>query len=268
MTKPFMFRMTSDMGAAIGCFKIGSILFTAGLLISVVMAQPSIAQTIETVAGTGVHGYNGDNIPATQAELFQPNGLAFDSVGNLFIADAGNQLVRRVDEERALSPRSRAVIAPLIGVHLVVTADLQTRLFCAAPISLRSTEGTTCISPILPTIEFAAWTKERTLSPRSLVMERLVLPATAARPRVLEYRRTLTGCTSIRSAISTLRTRPTTGCDVWTAKPELFRPSPAMEPGGMEARPSMRSWDSYLTWHSTSRVICSLQTAAPIVCVV
>lgn len=97
MTRPFMFRMTFDMGAAIGCFKIGSILFTAGLLMSVVMAQPSIAQTIETVAGTGVHGYNGDNIPAIQAELFQPNGLAFDSVGNLFIADAGNQLVRRVD---------------------------------------------------------------------------------------------------------------------------------------------------------------------------
>lgn len=97
MTRPFLFRITSDMGVAIASLKVRSILSTAGLLVGVVMAQPSIAQTIETVAGTGVYGYNGDNIPATQAKVFQPDGVAFDSAGNLFIADAGNQLIRRVD---------------------------------------------------------------------------------------------------------------------------------------------------------------------------
>jgi hypothetical protein len=39
---------------------------------SVAIAPPSIAQTIETVAGTGVYGYNGDDIPALKAGLFQP----------------------------------------------------------------------------------------------------------------------------------------------------------------------------------------------------
>jgi sugar lactone lactonase YvrE len=90
------------MGTAIPSFKVGSILSTAGLLMSVVVAQPSLAQTIETVAGTGVHGYNGDNIPATQAQVFQPDGVAFDSAGNLFIADAGNQLIRRVDAKTGI----------------------------------------------------------------------------------------------------------------------------------------------------------------------
>jgi len=97
MNRPFMFRFPVDMGAAIASARFSSILSTAGLLVGAVMAQPSIAQTIETVAGTGVYGYNGDNIPATQAEVFQPDDVAFDSAGNLFIADAGNQLIRRVD---------------------------------------------------------------------------------------------------------------------------------------------------------------------------
>jgi sugar lactone lactonase YvrE len=102
MIRPFLFRITSDLGAAIASLKVGSILSTAGLLIGVLIAQPSIGQTIETVAGTGVHGYNGDNIPATTAELFQPDGVAFDSAGNMFIADAGNQLIRRVDAKTGI----------------------------------------------------------------------------------------------------------------------------------------------------------------------
>jgi sugar lactone lactonase YvrE len=52
---------------------------------------------ITTVAGTGQAGYNGDNIPATQAMLNGPRGLAIDRNGNLFIADTLNQRVRRVD---------------------------------------------------------------------------------------------------------------------------------------------------------------------------
>jgi uncharacterized protein (TIGR03437 family) len=51
---------------------------------------------ISTVAGNGTDGFSGDNIPATSAELFQPAGIAVDSAGNLFIADAANQRIRKV----------------------------------------------------------------------------------------------------------------------------------------------------------------------------
>ncbi len=51
---------------------------------------------ITTVAGTGTPGYNGDNIPATTAQLNAPQGVAVDSAGNLYIADAGNNRVRKV----------------------------------------------------------------------------------------------------------------------------------------------------------------------------
>ncbi len=52
---------------------------------------------ISTVAGTGVAGYNGDNIPATSAQLYDPVGLAMDSTGNLYIGDAINERVRKID---------------------------------------------------------------------------------------------------------------------------------------------------------------------------
>ncbi|MEI8278624.1 MAG: T9SS type A sorting domain-containing protein [Bacteroidota bacterium] len=52
---------------------------------------------ITTVAGTGVAGFNGDNIPATTAQLNGPYGVAIDALGNLFIADDFNARIRKVD---------------------------------------------------------------------------------------------------------------------------------------------------------------------------
>lgn len=51
---------------------------------------------IETVAGVGAPGYDGDGGKAVEARLNQPNGLALDARGNLYIADMGNHRVRRV----------------------------------------------------------------------------------------------------------------------------------------------------------------------------
>jgi sugar lactone lactonase YvrE len=57
--------------------------------------------TILTVAGNGIPCFSppdcGDGGPATSANLSFPFGLAVDAAGNLFIADEGDNLVRRVD---------------------------------------------------------------------------------------------------------------------------------------------------------------------------
>ncbi len=52
---------------------------------------------ITTIAGTGQVGSTGDGGPAIQATLFNPDGLLLDSVGNLYVADAGNGIVRKID---------------------------------------------------------------------------------------------------------------------------------------------------------------------------
>ncbi len=54
------------------------------------------AGIITTYAGNGVKGYNGDNIPATSAELNDPAGLAIDRYGNLYVADYYNDRIRKI----------------------------------------------------------------------------------------------------------------------------------------------------------------------------
>ena len=57
---------------------------------------------IETVAGTGVAGYDGDGGLATKAKISYPFGLGLDKDDNLFIADTENHAIRRVDTKTGI----------------------------------------------------------------------------------------------------------------------------------------------------------------------
>jgi gliding motility-associated-like protein len=52
--------------------------------------------TISTIAGDGVSGYSGDGGPATSARLTAPGGVCIDNGGNIYIADAGAHVVRKI----------------------------------------------------------------------------------------------------------------------------------------------------------------------------
>lgn len=52
---------------------------------------------ISTIAGTGIAGYNGDNIQATTAKVNRPMGLKLDYQGNLYIADTFNNKIRKIN---------------------------------------------------------------------------------------------------------------------------------------------------------------------------
>jgi hypothetical protein len=55
--------------------------------------------TISTFVGTGERGYSGDGGPAAAARLDSPYDLRFASNGDLYVADTGNNVVRRIDGE-------------------------------------------------------------------------------------------------------------------------------------------------------------------------
>ena len=61
-----------------------------------VVRKVSAAGIITTVAGDGTPGYSGDIGPAVSAKLNAPQGIALDTLGNLYIADDGNFVVRKV----------------------------------------------------------------------------------------------------------------------------------------------------------------------------
>jgi sugar lactone lactonase YvrE len=54
-------------------------------------------RVIETIAGTGVPGYSGDGGKAIAATLREPRGVAVDAAGNVYITDAGNNRIRKID---------------------------------------------------------------------------------------------------------------------------------------------------------------------------
>lgn len=58
---------------------------------------------ITTVAGNGNAGYSGDGGPATAAKLNQPAGVALDHLGNLYIADTHNQVLRKVSPKGVIT---------------------------------------------------------------------------------------------------------------------------------------------------------------------
>jgi sugar lactone lactonase YvrE len=58
---------------------------------------------ISTIAGNGVGGFTGDNIPATSSELKSPDGLVSDSAGNIYFADSSNYRIRMIDTNGIIS---------------------------------------------------------------------------------------------------------------------------------------------------------------------
>jgi hypothetical protein len=63
------------------------------LAISYLSAQ---AGYINTVAGNGGKGYNGDNIQATAAEFYIPGCVALDTSGNFYVCDQNNDRIRKI----------------------------------------------------------------------------------------------------------------------------------------------------------------------------
>ncbi|MCZ6817253.1 MAG: hypothetical protein O7F76_11260 [Planctomycetota bacterium] len=97
---------------------------------------------IETVAGTSDGpGYSGDGGPATEAQLYNPQRLALDSAGNLYIADRTNRRIRRLSTDGTIStvagngsfgapqPGVAAVSSPLGNVSGVLVDEFDNLYF-------------------------------------------------------------------------------------------------------------------------------------------
>jgi sugar lactone lactonase YvrE len=92
-------QLTNPFGIAIDASGNVFISETFGHRIRKVTTDGKIA----TIAGNGRPGYSGDGGAASGAQLAAPRSMAFDSRGNLLIADSGNNRVRRISPDGGIT---------------------------------------------------------------------------------------------------------------------------------------------------------------------
>jgi hypothetical protein len=72
---------------------------------------------INTVVGNGTQGFSGDGGLAINAELDGPLGIALDSARNLYISDAGNNRIRKVDSTLSMGIQQYAANSMQVNVY-------------------------------------------------------------------------------------------------------------------------------------------------------
>lgn len=114
-------QLNSPAGLALG---FGGRLFIADTRNNVVR-QVADDGTITTEAGTGAAAYASDGVPAIATPLNVPTALAFDSEGNLYIDDVGNNRVRKVDLSGVITTVAGSGVAGSSGDgHPAASAEL------------------------------------------------------------------------------------------------------------------------------------------------
>jgi len=82
--------------------KFLSLALSIALIICGAISRAQSVSIINTVAGNGITGYTGDGGPAVNAEIAGA-AVALDASGNLYIADAGNNCIRKVNAAGIIS---------------------------------------------------------------------------------------------------------------------------------------------------------------------
>jgi uncharacterized protein (TIGR03437 family) len=85
---------------------------------------------INTIAGTGTPGFNGDGGAAKNAQLNAPGGLAVDARGNLYFADQLNHRVRLITSDQVFlilfgtGLRNRSALSTVVAQIGGVNAEI------------------------------------------------------------------------------------------------------------------------------------------------
>jgi len=88
-----------------------------------VLKYTSATQITTVLAGTGTAGYTGDGAQAVLATLKAPKGVAIDTGGNVYIADSGNNVIRKVNTAGVISTFAGGSAVTVCGLSVDALGD-------------------------------------------------------------------------------------------------------------------------------------------------
>lgn len=155
--------LTSLVGLATD--KAGNVYFSCETMH--VVFELSSSGMLTRVAGTGVPGFSGDGAAALGAALHNPQGLAIDTAGNLYIADVGNARVRKVSASGAIttvagtgtlgfSGDGGPATSASLSYPFAVAVDASGNLYIADP-GNSSVRKVTASTGVITTVAGAGW---------------------------------------------------------------------------------------------------------------
>ncbi len=138
-----------DAPTAVTSDNLGNTYFTDGDRVRVILPSGMI----QTIAGTGHAGFNGDGPDGKAVQLSHPGGLAADNAGNLYISDTGNNLLRRRKPDGAIetvgNPNGGVAVNGVSLANATFSAPMG-MIFDAAGNLWIADAGNSCIRVVTP----------------------------------------------------------------------------------------------------------------------
>ena len=111
-------------------------IYISDLAANVIRKVNAASGMIQTVAGTGSSGYSGDSGSATAAALTNPQNLALDAAGNLYIADSSNNVVRKVTVASSALTFPSVSVGEASNAQFVTVSNIGTQTLNLSAVSL------------------------------------------------------------------------------------------------------------------------------------
>lgn len=133
--------------------------------------------TMKNIAGSDIPGFSGDNGSALNARFFNPQGLALDAAGNLYVADKFNNRIRKITPDGIITTVAGSdgsgfagdgdkATSALLNLPQAIALDAQNNLYIADEGNhcVRKVNGQTGIITTLAGVDTAGFSGDGSLA--------------------------------------------------------------------------------------------------------